>query len=293
MNQTQYQDLLEQEARHWGDVKPDLKNPQIWDDPVLHEIFFGTQRRHLMDRVVANGPAILELGCGEGNLALDFARQKLRVTAIDLSPERINRARSKAVKSKLKVTFQVGDLNTMRLTKNRYDCVVANGSLHHILDLDHVLDEARKSLKPNGSLVVFDFIGMSAFRKTVAATLYALLPTYKPYSDKWKLHSRLLPFLASEQSKRAALTSNGSWALHPESPFEEISQKSIVSTIKRHFRINEMATMLPFWYYLAPKIRLHNRLKYRVARSFRAMDDFLVQARISQGAYFFIEASKN
>jgi len=293
VNQGHYQDLLEQEARHWGDVKPEPQNPQIWDDPVLQEIFFGAQRRHLIERVAANGPAVLELGCGEGNLAFDLARRKLRVTAIDLSPERINRARVKAAKSELNVRFQAGDLNTMRLTKNRYDCVVANGSLHHIFALDHILEEARKSLKPNGRLVVFDFIGMSVFRKTIAAFLYALLPTYKPYSDKWKLHSRLKSFLASEQSKRAALISNNSSALHPESPFEEISQKSIVPMIKKHFRIVEMTTMLPFWYYLAPKIRLHVRLKYRGARGFRALDDLLVQARISQGAYFFIEALKN
>ncbi|MBF8249185.1 MAG: Methyltransferase type 12 [Bacteroidetes bacterium] len=293
MNQTPYQDLLEQEARHWGDVKPDPQNPQIWDHAVLQEIFFGAQRRHLIDRVVANGPAILELGSGEGHLALDLARRKLRVTAIDLSSERINRARSKAAKTKLKVRFQVGDLNTMRLAKNRYDCVVANGSLHHILNLDHLLDEARKSLKPKGSLVVFDFIGMGAFRKTVAAILYALLPTYKPYSDKWRLRSRLKPFLASEQIRRTGLERNNASVLHPDSPFEEISQESIIPAIKKHFRIKELSTTLPFWYYLAAKIRLSNRLKYRVAKSFRAMDDFLVQAGIFQGAYVFIEASQN
>jgi len=293
VNQTRYKDLLVQEARHWGDVKPDPQNPQIWDDPVLQEIFFGTQRRHLIDRVVTNGPVILELGCGEGNLALDFARRKFRVTAIDLSLERINRARSKAAKSKLKVKFQAGDLSTMRLPRNRYDCVVANGSLHHILDLDHILDEASKSLKQNGSLIVFDFIGMGAFRKTVAAILYALLPTYKPYSDKWRLRSRLKPFLASEQIRRTGLKRNNASVLHPDSPFEEISQESIIPAIKKHFRIKELSTTLPFWYYLAAKIRLSNRLKYRVAKSFRAMDGFLVQAGIFQGAYVFIEASQN
>jgi len=293
VTQGPYQDLLQQEARHWGNVKPDPKNPQIWDDQVLQEICFGEQHRHLIDRVATNGPVILELGCGEGNLALDFARKKLRVTAIDLSSERIKRARSKAAKTKLKVRFQVGDLNTMRLPRNRYDCVVANGSLHHILDLDHILDEASKSLKQNGSLIVFDFIGMGAFRKIVAAILYALLPTYKPYAAKWQLRSRVKSFLASEQSRRAGLKGNNSSVLHPESPFEEISQESIIPAIKRHFRIKELNTILPFWYYLAAKIRLSNRLKYRVARSFRAMDDFLVQTKISRGAYVFIEASKN
>lgn len=288
-----YDDLIAKESGHWANVQADPENPQIWDDPVLQEIFFGAQRRHLVDRVVANGPAILELGCGEGNLALDLARRKLRVTAIDLSSERINRARSKAAKAKLKVRFQVGDLNVMRLAKNRYDCVVANGSLHHIFNVDHLLDEARKSLKPNGSLVVFDFIGMGTFRKAVTALLYALLPTYKPYTGKWQLRSRLKSFLASEQSRRAGLKNNNPSVLHPESPFEEISQRSIVPAIKRHFRIVEMTTLLPFWYYLAAKIRLPNRLKYRVANSFRALDDLLVQAGIFQGAYVFVEASKS
>lgn len=49
------------------------------------------------DRVaqLARGPAVLDLGCGTGNLALRLARRGLQVTGVDLSPEMLDLARKK------------------------------------------------------------------------------------------------------------------------------------------------------------------------------------------------------
>ncbi|MEK6566024.1 MAG: class I SAM-dependent methyltransferase [Bacteroidota bacterium] len=287
-----YDRLITRESLHWGNVRPDPENPQIWDNPTLYQIFFLKEHLLLVERAVANGPKVLELGCGEGDLAIELANKGLDVTAIDLSPERIQRAIEKAKDLSNAPKFQVGDLNTGSFPSSTFDCVVANGSLHHILALDHLLEEVRKTLKPAGKLVVFDFIGMGTLRKLFAALLYAVLPTYKPYSAKWKLRSRITAFLSTEKKKRRAIENQETSALHPDSPFEEISGASIIEETRNRFKILETFTFLPFWYYLAPKIKLPQSLRYPTARFLRRTDDLLVQFHLAKGTYVFIEAQK-
>ncbi len=287
-----YRELIAKESKHWDEVQPDPKNPQIWHDQELFEIFFGVEYRNLVERANACGPHVLELGCGEGNLAIELAERGLSVTAIDLSPERIERAQSKAQQLNLayQPKFLVGDLNTVTLPRETFDCAVAHDSLHHIVNVSRLCDEVRKCLKPTGSFIVMDFIGMGPVRKAMAAILYAILPTYQPYRMKWSLRHRLPGFLAGEQRKRKVLEGASSTALHADSPFEEISQSLIVEEIAKRFTIVERRTLCPFWYYLAPKVRLPKNLRYPVARFLHSLDDALTRFRLAKGAYFFLEA---
>ncbi|MBI3580205.1 MAG: class I SAM-dependent methyltransferase [Ignavibacteriales bacterium] len=289
---SRYNRLIEQEAKHWGEVRPDPANPQIWHDPKLFEIFFGKEYRHLIERTLDSGPKVLELGCGEGNLSLELAQNGLDVTAIDLSAERIDRAKSTLAELKTgsQVTFLVGDLNTINLEPRKFDCVVAHDSLHHILKLDRLLDEVQRTLKPEGRFITIDFIGMGALRKIAAAFLYGILPTFQPYGVKWNQRRRLPAFLASEQKKRKEIERGSTSALHQESPFEEISQRSIITEIQKRFAVLEFFTFNPFWYYFAAKIKVPGEKKYSLGKTFRQADNLLTQLHLSRGAYFFIEA---
>ena len=290
----QYDELIARESFHWGEVGKDPENPQIWHDPVLFRAFFGKEYNRLVDRAVACGPRILELGCGEGRLSLELAARGMQVTGIDLSEERIKRANAHADSAHVESppTFLIGDLNIFGLPANTYDCIVAHDSLHHILHLGRLCDEVEKSLKPGGSFLVMDYIGMGRIRKLLAGALYGVLPTYQPYQTKWKLRKRLGAFLATEGQKRSALESSHASALHQDSPFEEISQESIITEIKKRFQIVEFETYCPFWFYLAPKIRVPAGSKPIIARILRSLDDVIIKTRLAQGAYAWIDAQK-
>ncbi|MBI4417348.1 MAG: methyltransferase domain-containing protein [Ignavibacteriales bacterium] len=279
------------EARYWDHVHPDPRTPQLWHDPQLFELFFGAEYRWLVERAVLCGPDVLELGCGEGTLALELTRRGCTVTGIDLSPDRIRRATLKAQTEGLgqRVTFQTADLNTVVLEPNRYSCILAHDSLHHVLNLDHLLNQVRIALGRDGRLLVMDYSGMGRVRKLAAAFLYAILPTYKPYRDKWMLRGRLARFLATESEKREAIERGETATLHSESPFEEISQSSLPRLLHEMFDVTRFSTMLPFWFYLAPKLRFPQRLKYRMAELFRSMDDAMSHLGI-RGAWFTVEA---
>jgi 2-polyprenyl-3-methyl-5-hydroxy-6-metoxy-1,4-benzoquinol methylase len=288
-----YEKLAAQEAEFWGKVRPRKENPQLWDDPFLYELFLKPQWDLLVQSVCAAGHDVLELGCGDGYLSLALAGHGLRVEALDISEERIERARERSLKltvqSHLPPQFNVADLNRASLPKGQFDVVVAHDSLHHILMLDRLLDEASGALRPGGSLVVFDFVGMGRWRRIIAAILYALLPTWQPYSMKLGLARRLKRFFQTETQKRSSL---GQLPGDAESPFEEISQGSIVQLIRKKFDVIEYSTIHPFFYYLAPKIRVPLKFRNSVARWMMRMDQRLISMRCDLGAYVFIIARK-
>ncbi len=288
-----YEELARREADHWGAAAHDPENPQIWDDPELQEIFFGPEERHFVARAASIGPRVLELGCGEGDLAWDLAHRGLEVTAIDLSPERIQTAaaRTSADARTAAPKFAVGDLNTMELPVGPFDGIVAHDALHHVIELDTLFARAERVLRPGGTLLVLDFAGMGRIARMLSAAMVAILPSYMPYARKWGLRRRLGAFLASERAKRAALERGTGAALHDASPFEGISQESIVPAIARRFDIVEQRSFLPFWWYLAPKLKLGSR-RHAIARRFRAWDDSLLRSGVARGAYFIVEARR-
>lgn len=285
-----YEHMLRREALAWGNTRPDPSNPQLWHDDQLFELFFGEEYHWLMTRAVASGPDILELGCGEGHLSLALAKQGCRVTGLDLSGDRIARARATAGAAGLsdRIAFSVADLNRVTLPGKAYTCVVAHDALHHILDLEHLFSEIRKTLKPGGIFVVMDYCGMGLMRKTLAAGLTAILPTYRPYSEKWQLRKHLWSFLANEESKRKALADGGRGVLHSESPFEGISQQSLIRTLPGRFETVRLETFLPFWFYIVPKIRIAKRLRHSTARALKSLDNGLRAIGVP-GAYFIFE----
>jgi ubiquinone/menaquinone biosynthesis C-methylase UbiE len=289
-----YDELIAKESRHWGEVRQDPQNPQIWHDPELFEIFFGREYRRFVDQALAHGPAILELGCGEGNLTFELATRGMHLTAIDLSPERVERARTRAHKLGLQSQphWIVGDLNTLPLPRNGFDCIVAHDALHHILHLSNLCEEVTRALKPGGHFIVMDYVGMGLMRKLLAGFLYGVLPTHQPYLLKWRLRKRLSGFLATEKQKRRALERDSSDSLHEDSPFEEISQQSIVGEIRKRFEIVELQTFCPFWFYLVAKLRVPSRWKYPFARFLKSFDNLIVRLHLAQGAYVIVVARK-
>jgi len=292
-NPLRYDEQIRQEAGHWGAVRRDAHHAQLWHDPFLNELFFGRELAMFRQAAVKYGPDILELGCGEGTMAVTLALAGLHVTGLDLSPERIQRAQQLAVRSRAteRAVFQVADLNTESLATNAYSCILAHDSLHHILNLDRLVDQVWDALRDGGRFIVMDYQGMGRLRKFLAAAATAVLPTTIPYREKWGYRKRFRAFMAGEAEKRQALESGDQTALHPDSPFEEISQESIIPRIGRRFRIEHVHSYLPFWFYLAPKLRTPKSLRAPCARWMRLMDSLGSLLGI-QGAYFYLEAVK-
>lgn len=291
---SRYTELIAREAAHWGRVDQDPEHPQLWDDPLLWQIVLERPYAHLIERSLCAGGPALELGCGDGELTLALARRGLDVTGIDLSPARVERARENARREGLDgpATYEPGDLNLCPLPQRVFGCVIAHDSLHHILRLEALLDRVREALRPGGILLVSDFQGAGWLEKLASAATVAALPTRLSYARKWRLRGRLRALLASERAKRESLDRAAPAELHDTSPFESISQRSIVPAIARRFEIVEQFTFCPYWYNVVPKLRLPATWKHTLLAACQRVDGPLNRRGWTRGSYVFVEARR-
>ena len=96
---------------------------------------------------------VLEIGCGTGKNTEWLHRKAKEVTAIDLSDEMLARAKEKITSHK--VQFKQADITfPWTFIDKQYDLVSFSLVLEHIHNLDHVFNEASRSLKPGGHVYI-------------------------------------------------------------------------------------------------------------------------------------------
>ncbi len=97
---------------------------------------------------------ILDLACGYGRHALEFARRGFCVTGVDITPEYIRFAVQEAEKEKLDAHFILSDIRDINFT-NAFDVVLnmadgAVGYLENENENNKIFEIISKALKPGG-----------------------------------------------------------------------------------------------------------------------------------------------
>lgn len=100
------------------------------------------------------GMSILEIGCGDGDLAVELASKGARVAAIDISEEMLTAARERAQSRQVSVDFQLGAAQQIPHENERFDLVVAMTILCFVPDAQPVFKEIARVLKPGGRLII-------------------------------------------------------------------------------------------------------------------------------------------
>jgi ubiquinone/menaquinone biosynthesis C-methylase UbiE len=96
---------------------------------------------------------VLEIGCGTGKNTVWLIEKAKMVTAIDLSDEMLAKAKEKITSHK--VQFIQADITfPWRFIDKQYDLVSFSLVLEHIHNLDHIFNEASRSLKEGGHLYI-------------------------------------------------------------------------------------------------------------------------------------------
>jgi SAM-dependent methyltransferase len=109
----------------------------------------------------AQGGRVLDYGCGAGVYAgLHAAKLGYEVTAIDISPVAIERARAEAAKLGVadRIDFQVMNAESLKFPDGNFDMICGTGVIHH-LELDASLRECARVVRPDGRVAFVEPLG--------------------------------------------------------------------------------------------------------------------------------------
>lgn len=145
--------------------RKNFKFSKSFDKEILHEI-----------SLLKKEGDILDLGCGEGGLAIALAKRGYRVTAMDISKTAIGNINSSSKKNNLKIRGIIGDLDN-HFPSNKFDLIVFTGVSHFIKKPRDTIKTIRKNTKAGGVNILDVLINRDL-------TLEKLK---KDYSDRWEI----------------------------------------------------------------------------------------------------------
>lgn len=135
-----------------------------YDGPRGNNELIQRMRLTLWETVLKEVPAkgrLLDLGCGTGIDALEFARRGFQVVATDWSPQMVERTRARAAAEDLQWRVTAAHVGVQQLDQlnGRFDAIYSNfGPLNCAPDLGAVATECARLLRPGGKLI-FSVIG--------------------------------------------------------------------------------------------------------------------------------------
>jgi SAM-dependent methyltransferase len=179
----------------------------------------------------------LSLGCGRGIIERIVRERDICqfVEGIDIAEGAVERARELAADGGLAgLEYRVADLNHERLPEETYDVVYAHAVLHHLSALEHVFEQIRRTLKPQGVLVLYEYVGPAQMQfprehLEVADSLLRLIP------ERYRVYVRAGAAGTKNEAPRLALS-----ALNATDPSEGIRAPEILPLVASRFEIKHL-----------------------------------------------------
>jgi SAM-dependent methyltransferase len=182
-----YASRLAEERHHYDNVE------QFDDLPPIFPYWSHTFVRPMLEAIGCSGPkelfarylregarrsgalpaAFASIGSGDGNNEIDIARQlresglhDFTIECLEMNPALIDRAAAAARNAGLAkhFVFTQSDFNTWEPNRT-YEGIVANQSLHHVTNLEGLLDAVRVALAPGAYFVTSDIIGRNGHQR--------------------------------------------------------------------------------------------------------------------------------
>jgi SAM-dependent methyltransferase len=191
--------------------------------------------RFLISRLPV-GAKVLEVGCGEGQVAWKLLQRGYGVTGLDSDSEAIARAQARGVRAVV-ASWPKFDSSVS------FDVIAFTRSLHHINPLRQAIVRARELLNPNGFLLIEDFALDDVNEATVAWFVKVLRSTQgkaliNPVADQ------LVTELLSAADVMQTWRDNRAHDLHPFTAMNE--------AIAAQFVVREAQAVPYFYRYLIP-----------------------------------------
>lgn len=106
---------------------------------------------------VSKEDTVLDIACGSGIVACEFAKHAHHVIGIDITKEMLDEAKKlQLINNLMNINWILGDVVPLQFLDDQFSAVVTRFSFHHLMDYEKVFDEMIRVCKPNGSIMVVD-----------------------------------------------------------------------------------------------------------------------------------------
>jgi 2-polyprenyl-3-methyl-5-hydroxy-6-metoxy-1,4-benzoquinol methylase len=157
--------------------------------PVLRKLLkkFDLHREDLAISLLDEGEKMLDVGCGNGSLVFKAKGKFKEVFGIDISPSRIEEAKSNAIKqfgSLDGMAFSSCNINEkIDLPDRMFDAATSIAVIEHVFDPYFVLGEIHRVLKPGG-IFIAEVPNIAYLRQRIHLLFGKLPVTSSPHN--WK-----------------------------------------------------------------------------------------------------------
>ena len=198
------------------------------DNPGLQKVIDAV----VSDAELTSTDAVVDLGCGSGQVTFAVADKAGSVLAVDISEEMIRlllvHARERGAGN---IEGRAEPIESLQLAPESVDVIVSNYVLHHLRDEDKARFVARAYawLKPGGRLVIGDMMfgrgGESRDRSIIASKV--LLMAKKGPAGWWRIAKNAARFLFRVQERPVSLAA---WeSMLTRAGFLEVTARAVVN----------------------------------------------------------------
>lgn len=206
---SEYVEHVREEIEHYGRIYEDEAARETLMQPVpaawieaetrAAALIRQTTGHDLVGHVIeqlrrAANARMLSLGSGPGGIELEIAREvpHAATLCLDFNPDLLRLGRDRARNEKLRVEFAEADLNTVDLPAGEFDVVFCHAALHHVIELERLMRQIRRALRPGGVFITVDVITRNGYlmwpeTRQIVDAIWKVLPT------KFRLNHTVYP----------------------------------------------------------------------------------------------------
>ncbi len=153
---------------------------------------FADERRRLVADISGN---VVELGCGTG-LMFPYYSESVKLLAIDLDQEFLARAHERARSAVASIEVRQASAEAIPAAEHSQDAVVVSLLLCSVENIERVLGEVRRVLKPGGKLALIEHVRSDG---AVAGPLMDVLDPVWLYLNRQGCHMNRRPLTRLRQ----------------------------------------------------------------------------------------------
>jgi SAM-dependent methyltransferase len=175
-------------------LRPKLR-PYGFDDPnAMFKKYLEERCRNSPDEQLR----FVSLGSGNCDLEIEIALHLrargltgFTIECLDLNTVMLERGRVGAAKAGIdsQMRFAQGDLNAWN-PDGEYDAALANQSLHHVVNLEGLFEQVKRSLRSNGLFLISDMIGRNGHQRWPEA-LHIVREFWRTLPPSYRFNPRL------------------------------------------------------------------------------------------------------